>query len=190
VPSPLPRSFTLEQALALGWTKRAVYDLRDRGQLQVLGRGLYRRRDAELADMDLVEVALRSAKATLCLTSALAKHDLTDAIPAAHELAVPRGTRAPAVSARVRWHLFDAATFELGREALKLDAELSIGLYSAERSIVDAFRMRAQEGHELANEALKRWLRRRGAQPTALLKIAALLPRSEAPLRHALEVLL
>lgn len=190
MPSPLPSTFTLEQALALGWTKRAVYALRDRGELHVLGRGVYRRSDAELVDLDLMEVALRNSKATLCLTSALAKHGLTDAIPAAHELAVPRGTRPPAVSARVRWHHFDAATFELGREAFKLDAEFSIGLYSAERSIVDAFRMRAQEGHELANEALKRWLRRRGSQPAALLRMASLLPRSEAPLRHALEVLL
>ncbi|HET6338302.1 MAG TPA: hypothetical protein VFG30_34000 [Polyangiales bacterium] len=105
-------------------------------------------------------------------------------------IALPRGTRIPATRARARWHSFDPQTFELGRESLKLDSKTTIGLYSAERSIVDAFRLRGREGHEMANEALRRWLRRPGAQPSTLLALAAKFRRALTPLRASLEVLL
>ncbi len=190
IPSTLPATFTAQQARVAGLSKHALHRLRESGELELLGRGIYRRRGAELADLELLELATRSPRVTLCLTSALVKHELSDAIPAAFDLALPRGARAPTSQVRVHWHWFEAASFELGREQLALDAQTSIGLYSAERSIVDAFRMRGREGHELANEALKRWLRRRGAQPSVLLELAERLPRSRTPLRRALEVLL
>jgi hypothetical protein len=90
----------------------------------------------------------------------------------------------------VQWHLFDAATFDIGRDTLRLDADTRIGLYSAERSIIDAFRTRGHGGHELAYEALKRWLRRRAAHPSTLLKLASRFPRAATPIRNALEILL
>jgi hypothetical protein len=186
----LPSTFTRKQAEQTDLTKHALYRMRDRGELQQIARGVFRRRHAALADEDLLEIAARSSRATLCLQSALARHGLSDAIPAAHDLALPRGTRAPVSRAPVQWHWFEASSFEIGRALLPLDDDSSIGLYSAERSIVDAFRMRGREGHDVANEALKRWLRRRGSQPSALLQIAKALPRSQGPLRHALEVLL
>lgn len=187
----LPPTFTYRQARDAGWSKRALYQLRDAGEIEAVGRGVFRRRDAEVGgDPDLLEVAARAPRATLCLTSALVRHGLSDDIPSLHDLALPRGTRAPVLAASVQWHQFDAATFELGREQLLLEPGLELGLYSAERSIVDAFRMRGREGHELAHEALKRWLRRRKSSPAAMLELAKALPRSESPLRRALEVLL
>ena len=188
--SALPPTFTRKQAEQAGWSKRALYQMRDRGELQQLAWGVYRRRDAEVADEDLIEIATRNPRATLCLSSALAHHGLSDAIPQAHELALPRGMRAPVSRAPAQWHWFEASSFGLGREQLSLDSGTSIGLYSAERSIVDAFRLRGREGHELGIEALKTWLRQRGSQPGKLLELAKHLPRSEGPLRHALEVLL
>ena len=73
---------------------------------------------------------------------------------------------------------------------MKLDADTSIGIYSAERSIVDAFRLRGLVGPELGREALRAWLRRRGAQPAALLAIARSFANAERSLREALELLL
>jgi len=53
-----------------------------------------------------------------------------------------------------------------------------------------SFRNRGQAGHELGHEALRRWLRRPGANPAALLKLAASFPRGVTALRKALEILL
>ena len=188
--SPLPPTFSYRQARALGLSKRALYALRDSGEIESLSHGLYRRRDAANADEDLIEIARRSPNATLCLATALSRYDLSDEITAAPDLAIPRGSHAPATRAPVRWHRFDPDTFEIGRELLPIDPTTAIGLYSPERCIVDAFRMRGREGHEMANEALKRWLRRPRIQPAALLALAERFPRAATPLRRALEVLL
>jgi predicted transcriptional regulator of viral defense system len=171
-------------------SKRQLYGLRDAGKVETIGRGLYRRADAPVVDVDLLEAAHRAPEATLCLDSALARHNLSDIIPACHELALPRGRRHPAVTAPVRWHSFDPGTFEIGRQQLRVDTETSIGLYSASRTVIDVYRLRDQEGTEVAHEALRRWLTHRDSQPSTLLRMARHFPQAEPGLRHALEVLL
>lgn len=192
-PSPftsLPEPFTYAQALEAGLSKHHFYQLRDEGEIQLLARGLYLRASSDIADIDLVEIAMRSPQATLCLTSALVHHGLSDAIPRAHDVAIPRGTRAPAVSVPVQWHRFDLPTFDIGRQTRRLSRRVEIGLYSAERTILDAFRTRRTEGNELGYEALKRWLRLPGHQPSTLLALSKRFPRTTRPLRQALEILL
>jgi len=66
----------------------------------------------------------------------------------------------------------------------------SIGIYNAEQSSIDAFRLRHREGPELAYEALRRWLRRRDSSPAEIMRMARHLPKAEPALRRALEVLL
>lgn len=187
----LPATFSYTEARAGGLSDRRLYALRDSGFIDQLGRGLFRRADAaEDADPDLLEIAYRAPRATLCLTTALARHGLTDAIPSRIDVAVPRGQRYARTQAPVSWHAFAADTFDIGREELTLTSEIAIGLYSAERCIVDAFRLRHLEGPEPAVEALRRWLRRRGAQPATLLAMARSFPKAEPALRGALEILL
>lgn len=160
------------------------------GTLVHLSRGVYRRADAPLGDEDLVEVALRAPEATLCLVTALARHELTDQIADRIDVALPRSQRPPRVSAPARWHRFDEATFALGRGRVELDPGVWIGLYTAERCILDAFRLRHLEGEELAVEALRRWLRRPGSVPSALLNLARAFPKAEPALLAALRILL
>lgn len=186
----LPAAFTFSQARRLGTTTRALYALRDTGAIEAIGRGLYARSDADTADLTLLAVALRAPRATLCLRSAMVRHELTDDIPAAYDLALPRGTRLPALDEPISWHRFAPETFDLGREPLPLAEGLAIGIFSPERCIVDAFRLRRLEGPELGNEALRRWLGRRGSHPARLLELAVHFPRAGTPLRRSLEVLL
>ncbi|WP_232818970.1 hypothetical protein [Homoserinimonas sp. OAct 916] len=140
-------------------------------------------------DWDKLEAATRRPEATICLLSALAHHDLTDAIPDALDIAIPRGTRAPLTEGAIRWHRFDPATFDLGREEILIPgSSQTIGLYSAERTIVDCFRLRASVGYEVARDATKEWLRR-GGKPAELMAFATELPRAKAPLLQTLEAL-
>lgn len=185
----LPEVFTYSEARRIGLSDRRLYGLRDSGVIEPLGRGMFRRAGAD-GDPDLLEIARRAPEATLCLGTALARHGLSDEIPAAIDVALPGGRRFPATSAPAKWHRFDADTFDVGRESLAV-GDLTMGIYGAERSICDAFRMRHLEGSEQAVEALKRWLRQRGAQPSSLLRTAAQFgPRAERPIREALQVLL
>jgi hypothetical protein len=101
-----------------------------------------------------------------------------------------RAGRACQFKEPISWHKFAPETFDLGREALDLGAGISMGIYNAERCLVDAFRLRRLEGPELGNEALRRWLTRRGTQPARLLELATHFLRAATPLLRSLEVLL
>lgn len=182
--------FRWSQAQEAGLSDPVLYRLVEEGRLERVSHGLYRLAEAAVPDLELVVVAAANDRATVCLTSALARHGLTDQIPARIDVAVPRGARAPKVAAPVRWHHFATTTFDLGRDVLDLEGGFTVGLYSSERSIVDAYRLRHLEGDELGREALKEWLRRRGSQPSKLLDVAASFPKAEGRLREDLRVLL
>jgi predicted transcriptional regulator of viral defense system len=183
-------TFTYGEARKAAVSDQRLYRLRDTGEIVSLGGGVYRWADAPPADDDLVEIAERVPMATLCLETALARHGLIDAIPAAIDIALPRGSTRPVLRAPSRLHQFDRRTFELGRELLDVGARRPLGIYSAERSIVDVVRLRHREGSDVAWEALRRWLARPGRSPAQLIELARQVPRAEPALRQALEVLL
>lgn len=116
-------------------------------------------------DLDLAEIVGRRPEATICLASALARHELIDAILGRTDIAIPRT-------------LIDTG-----------DPGQIIGLYSPERSIVDAFRLRGIAGYETGIEALRNWLKLPASHPAELIDIARTLPRALGPLRTALDVL-
>lgn len=187
----LPGTFSYTDARMAGLSDRRLYALRDAGLIEQLGRGLFQLAEtADDADPDLLEIAHRTPQATLCLSTALARHGLSDAIPARIDVALPRGHRHPRTQAPVTWHSFAPETFEIGRDDLALTMRTAIGLYDPKRCIIDAFRLRHLEGPETAVEALRRWLRRPGAQPATLLAMARAFPKAEPELRSTLEILL
>ena len=185
----LPDVFTHADARRAGISDRNLYRMRDRGDINRIARGIYTYPGFE-ADPDLVEIAIRAPKATLCLTSALAYHDLTDDIPMAINVALPRSQRPPKTEAQVTWHRFDSDTFDIGRTTTPVTDRLAIGIYSPTRTIVDAYRLRHLYGTDQALEALKRWLRISGNKPSALLDMASRFPKSAPAVRSTLEILL
>jgi predicted transcriptional regulator of viral defense system len=183
-------AFTQSEAARAGVDSRTLYRLRDSGHILWVSRGLFRLATAPIADLDLLEIVKRRPQATVCLASALAHHGLIDAIPSRTQVAIPRGQSAPATMAAVRWHSFDRETFLVGREEMSIPGtDERIGLYSAERSLVDVFRLRGSEGYETGIEALKAWLKRNDARPAALLELSRKIPRALGPVKLALAYL-
>jgi hypothetical protein len=184
----LPAAFTLADARQAGIRKDQVYQALDTGDIERIGRGTFVRADmSDPALASLAAATARQPKAVMCLTSALVVHGLSDTIPMETDIALPRGTRHPAGFEHTRWHSFDPATFDLGRQPL--DGQAGLSCYSPERSIIDVYRLAHQEGQEVAVEALKRWLRGRGNYPARLLDLAASFPKAYPAIRHALEIL-
>ena len=186
----LPDAFSFAQARDHGLSERGLYALRDSGHLEVLTRGVYRRTSGPDADPDLIAVAVRAPRATLCLTTALAFHQLTDEIPARIEVALPRGQRLPRMHTPVTWHAFNAGTFDVGRNEMTLVRSVTIGVYDPARCIIDLFRLRHRHGSDITYEALRRWVHRQDSQPSQLLSMARLFPTTLPAIRLALEVLL
>ena len=183
-------AFGAKDAFDAGVHPRDLYALRDEGFLIELSRGVFRPADADMNPyLDLVAVSQRSPRGTICLNSALSFWDLTDEVPLEVHLAVPRGAHRPIIDyPPVRVHVFASDTFDLGREPVHLDSGEGIWIYSPERSVVDAMRLRGQVGSDVAYEALRRYLRRPGASPGGLLRLARKL-RAGGPVSDALEVL-
>ncbi|UYM06326.1 type IV toxin-antitoxin system AbiEi family antitoxin domain-containing protein [Solicola gregarius] len=178
-----------KDASRLGMSKSSLYRAAHAGEYDRIARGIYRPADAPAADWDWIEAATRRPDATICLTSALAYHDLTDTIPDALDIAIPRGARIPATGAAIAWHSFAKDTFDLGRDTIPIPgSELRIGIYSPERTIADAFRLRGDLGYELGRDALREWLRH-GGKPAQLIAIATRLPRTKQPILQALDLL-
>ncbi|MEA1903702.1 MAG: type IV toxin-antitoxin system AbiEi family antitoxin domain-containing protein [Actinomycetota bacterium] len=190
LPPELPEVFRWSQAREAGLSDRRLKRLVRDGIVERIGAGIYRMADAPPADVDMLEIAAVSNLATLCLASALARHDLIDLIPSRIDVALPRGTRPPRVMAPVRWHSFSPDTFDLGRTEVELDKSLRLGVYSSERSICDAYRMRHLEGEDLGREALRTWVKRKGSQPSKLLLFAESFPKARSAIRRDLELLL
>jgi predicted transcriptional regulator of viral defense system len=186
----LPAAFTYSQARAAGISAERLYAYRDQGLIDQVARGLFRWTDAPGIDPELLEVAHRTPQGTLCLVTALARHGLTDTIPPRLDIALPRGSRVPALRKTIAVHVFARETFELGRRETTIGDTQTIGVYSAERTLIDLIRLRHREGSDVAWEALRRWLRRKGSNPATLVSMAKRFHGAERAIRIALEIIL
>ncbi|HWA76045.1 MAG TPA: type IV toxin-antitoxin system AbiEi family antitoxin domain-containing protein [Polyangiaceae bacterium] len=176
--SPTPESvfrkhggvLRMSDALAAGLNRKSLYALRDAGTITQLSRGVYRLASLpELEAPDLVTVAARVPSGVVCLVSALAYHELTTQIPHAVDIALPRGAEKPRIDyPPVHFYWFSGAAFASGVELHAVDGQ-KVRIYSAEKSVADAFKYRNKLGLDVALEALRSWRRRRGASVERLL---------------------
>ena len=187
----LPGLVRYQNLASHGLTRHEFDRLLQADEYERIAPGLFLRTDTtDDTTAAHMAIAAKRPEATLCLLSAASIHDLTDEIPPNNNIAIPRGTYEPATAPiTVTWHHFDVPTFDVGRTRLTLPGDAAIGLYSAERTIVDLFRLRHDWGSDLAVEALKRWIRRGGSSPAALLAMARSFPKGYPALRNALEIL-
>lgn len=183
-------AFRIRQATELGISPHAVYQLRDAGQLDQLSRGVFRLASLPApAHPDLLVMATRLPEAVLCLISALAFHDLTEDVPHAVHIALPRGAEQPRLDhpplhvVRLR-----PASFEAGVEVHPIDG-VDLRVYSPAKTVADCFQFRGQVGLDTALIALKALRRRRGFDPEPLLQFARIC-RVERLVRRYLEAIL
>lgn len=164
-----------KEALKLGVHPRTLYRLRDDGLLEQVSRGLYRLAEMpDLAQPDLVTVALRVPRAVVCLVSALAYHDATNEVPHEVQIALPRGTKAPRLEhppLRAFW--FSGPALLEGIQVVPIDG-VDLRIYDLPKSVVDCFRFRNKVGLDVAIDALNQAVRRKGVRPADVLRYARL----------------
>jgi predicted transcriptional regulator of viral defense system len=179
------------KAIRLGIHPRTLYALRDTGEIETVGRGLYRLAAAPpLASPDWVSVALRLPRAVICLISALAHHSLTTQIPHTIDLALPSHSQVPRLDGlpiRAVW--FSEPAYSAGVQVTNIDG-VPIRIYSPEKTIADCFKYRNKVGVDIAVEALRTY-RERHKKPNrrALLHYAQVC-RVEKIMRPYLEAIL
>jgi len=177
-------------ALRLGVHPRTLYQMRRTGDLEELGRGLYRVRGLpKLRNPDLVTVSLKISRGVICLISALAFHELTTQVPHQVYVALPRGAEPPRLAFppnRIFW--FTGPAYSQGVETHKIDG-IPVRVYGPEKTLADCFKYRNKIGLDVALDALKLYLRWRRARTDELLRYAAVC-RVQRVIRPYLETLL
>lgn len=159
--------FRSGEAIDAGVSWRDLYRLRDSGDILELSRGLYQLAEAAGVDnIDFISVCARAPQAMVCLRSALSYWDLSDEIPSAVHIAVPKGLHRPRIDYPPSTiHVFAASTFDLGKAVISHGPRQEFRITDRERSVVDAFRLRHLVGDALANDAVRRYLKARPDLP-------------------------
>jgi predicted transcriptional regulator of viral defense system len=179
------------KAIRLGIHPRTLYALRDAGDIERVGRGLYRLSTVPpLSSPDLVPIAIRIPRAVVCLISALAHHGLTTQVPHAVDIALPSHAQIPRIDGvplRVFW--YPEPSLSAGVDVVKVD-NVPVRIYSPEKTIADCFKYRNKIGLDVAIEALRTY--REGTQKPdfkALTKFAQI-NRVQKSMRPCLEAVL
>jgi predicted transcriptional regulator of viral defense system len=138
-------NFTTKEAKQCGVTAETVAYYVKAGEIERLGRGLYRGINAPTMQNfqweDLVTAVRSVENGTICLTSALALYELTEEIPRQHWIAISHGTSHHASSMvkiiRMRNHT-------LGKTVIDIDGAV-VSIFDRERTILDSFRYLSKE---------------------------------------------
>jgi len=126
------------------------------GQLEKVGRGLYRLPDTQTSEHEsLIAVAIKVPQAVFCLLTALQFHELTTQLPRQIWIAMPRGSHAPKIDyPPVKMVQFTGAAYAEGIELFERD-QVMLKVYGVAKTIADCFKHRNKIGIDVALEALK-----------------------------------
>ncbi len=147
---------------ASGFQTRAVRKLVENGRLVKVKAGLYRLVDIRPGETSgLVEICLAMPKAVICLTSALAFHELTTFVPTAISFAIPGSDKPIKLSNPPNEpYYFSVDQYKAGIEHHETRAG-HIRIYGVEKTVCDIIRFRNKLGEDIALEGLKQYLKRR-----------------------------
>jgi len=159
----------MSEALKLGISRYRLYKMLDEGVIEKLAGGIYRLTDLPpISEPDLATVSLKYPKAVICLTSALAYHNITTQIPHAVTIAISRNMRIPTLEyPPIKAHKFSDKAFKAGIETHSIDG-IDVRIYDVEKTLSDCFKYRNKIGMDIALEALKLY---RARYPLKLNKI-------------------
>jgi predicted transcriptional regulator of viral defense system len=171
----------LSEFIAAGVTAATVARMLANGEVAKLGRGLYQLPNAAGdANQELAQVAKMVPGGVICLTSALAFHELTDTVPSRVWLAIGLRDRKPSMS----WPALQVVRFRepLLRSGIETHviAGVTVTVTDPAKTVVDLFRYRQPAGRRyrvspglgLAIEGLREALRQRKATPAEIARYA------------------
>ena len=164
----------LSELIGEGVTATTVSRLEREAAIVRLARGLYQLPDAPIdAHHTLAEAAKLAPKGVICLTSALAFHELTDQIPAKVWIAIgPKDWHPKFRNPPTRFAHFPSDQLRVGIEQHVIDG-VEVPIFGIAKTIADLFRYRRTVGANVALEGLREALRKRKATPAQIAKYAS-----------------
>lgn len=178
--------FRPSQVVDAGLTRDHLRTLVRRGQVEHVGRGLYRLAAAEPTEhYSLAMACARVPNSVVCLLSALRVHGIGTQAPAAIWLAIPHKARMPRLrELRLRVVRFSGPAWTFGVKETAFEG-VPARITTPARTVADCFRFERLVGSEVAMEALRDGLRQRKVTIAELSRVEEVLPSRR--LRAALD---
>lgn len=163
---------TTKDAVALGVTKPSFLRFIERNGYERVAHGIYQNPD-DWFDEKYV-LSLRSPLIVFSHDSALDMHNMTDRVPLKHTVTVPTGYNPSRLTAN-----FDIKVYTVKKELYELgimESETMFGhtvkVYNPERTVCDIIRSRNGIEAQTFDDALKRYVERRGRNIPRLMQYA------------------
>ena len=169
-----PAVFRARDAAGRGLSRTALARLAKSGAVERVGRGLYVPAGAKITEHHaLAEAAKRVPAGTICLLSALAFHRMTTQSPHEVWLAIDVKARKPKADwPPMRVVRFSGGARSFGVERYVVDG-VEVAITSRAKTVADCFKFRNKIGVDLAVEALREYLGKRGRSMDDLLRAAS-----------------
>lgn len=146
----------MSEAIAIGIHRRELYALRDKGELEVVSRGLYRLAEMPAPSLpDFIPVAKKIPNGVICLISALAFHEITTQIPHFVYVALPSQAHKPAITyPPMRYFWYSEKLLKTGVQEHSIDG-CTFKIFDVEKILIDCVKFRNKIGMDVVLEALK-----------------------------------
>lgn len=169
--------FRPTQLEAAGLTRDQLPAMLRSGEVERIGRGLYRVAEAEPTEnYSLAMACARVPNSIVCLLSALRVHGIGTQVPAEVWLAIPHKARAPRLrELRLRIVRFSGPAWTFGVQETEFEG-VRARITSPARTVTDCFRFERLVGPEAAMEALLDGLRQRKVTVSELSRVVGVLP--------------
>ncbi|MEX0601397.1 MAG: type IV toxin-antitoxin system AbiEi family antitoxin domain-containing protein [Gemmatimonadota bacterium] len=146
---------------AAGYPTALLYRLRDRGDLEQAGPGLFRHPEADLTEHhSYAEAGKLVPSGVICLLSALAFHEIGTQNPWQVWMALERGKqrpRSPGLPLKIVWFSGDAMREGVEHHAVE---GVEVRVFGPAKTVADLFKFRNKVGVDVAIEALRDGLER------------------------------
>ncbi|HEX7048930.1 MAG TPA: type IV toxin-antitoxin system AbiEi family antitoxin domain-containing protein [Longimicrobiales bacterium] len=161
------------EAEAAGYPTALLYRLRDRGDLEQVGRGLFRHPEAEITEWHSYAEAVKLVPAgVVCLLSALVFHGIGTQNPWQIWMALEKGKqrpRSPVLPLKIVWFSGDA--MREGVETHRIEG-VDVRVFGPAKTVADLFKFRNKVGVDVAVEALREGWERRLFTADELMRFA------------------
>ena len=172
----------------LGIPRTYLAILEKNGEIERISRGIYTTAGKTADEMAVLQMRFRGA--IFSHETALYLLDLMDRTPLFYSVTVPSGFNATTLKASgVKVYFVQRNLYPLGLIALKSPYGNNIKTFNMERTICDVVRSRNQIDIQFVNQALKRYVEKRGRNLNRLWDYAAQF-RIQKIMREYIEVLL
>lgn len=161
------------EAIRLGIHPRTLYQMRDKGLLEQLAKGVFRLIEVpDFSEPDLVLVAKKIPHGVICLISALAYHEITTQIPHFVYIAIPTKSRQSRLDyPPIRYFYYSEKVYHSGVDT-QLIGGYPVKIYDIEKTLADCVKFRNKIGMDVIIEALKMYWQRPGTKIDKLFEYA------------------